>query len=57
MSHEIPLLVAEGLTDTIVRPDVTTAYVQAQCAAVANIEFHTYPNTGHFRCARRRPSR
>ena len=48
VSHEIPLLVAQGLTDTIVRPDVTTAYVQAQCAAGANIELQTYPNTGHF---------
>jgi hypothetical protein len=44
----IPLLVAQGLTDTLVRPQVTTAWVQARCAAGANIEYQTYADTGHF---------
>ena len=44
----IPLLVAQGESDTLVRPDVTSAYVQAQCAAGASIEYVTYPHTGHF---------
>jgi pimeloyl-ACP methyl ester carboxylesterase len=48
VDHDIPLLVAQGLTDTIVRPDVTKAYVEAQCADGATIEFQGYPDTGHF---------
>jgi pimeloyl-ACP methyl ester carboxylesterase len=44
----IPLLVAQGLTDTLVRPEVTAAWVQARCAAGANIEYQTYADTGHF---------
>jgi hypothetical protein len=34
----IPLLVSQGLSDTLVRPDVTEAFVQQQCAAGATIE-------------------
>ncbi len=48
VSTTIPLLVSQGLTDTLVRPAVTTAYVEAQCAAGASIEFDTYPGVGHF---------
>lgn len=44
----IPLLVSQGLTDTLVRPDVTEAFVQQQCAAGATIELDTYPGVGHF---------
>jgi len=48
VSTTIPLLVAQGLSDTLVRPEVTTDYVDAQCAAGASIQYTTYPNTGHF---------
>ena len=48
VSTTIPLLIAQGLSDTLVRPDVTTDYVHAQCAAGASIQYTTYPNTGHF---------
>jgi len=48
VSTTIPLLVAQGESDTLVRPDVTSEYVQAQCAAGASIEYVTYPHTGHF---------
>ena len=44
----IPLLVSQGLSDTLVRPDVTEAFVQQQCAAGATIELDTYPGVGHF---------
>jgi hypothetical protein len=47
-STPIPLLVSQGLDDALVRPEVTTAYVRAQCAAGANIQFDTYPGVGHF---------
>jgi hypothetical protein len=40
--------VSQGLTDTLVRPDVTEAFVQQQCAAGATIELDTYPGVGHF---------
>ena len=39
---------AQGLTDTLVRPEVTEQYVRDQCAAGASIQFDTYPETGHF---------
>jgi hypothetical protein len=45
---DVPLLVAQGLTDTLVRPEVTAVWVQARCTAGANIEYQTYPDTGHF---------
>jgi hypothetical protein len=44
----VPLLVAQGLTDTLVRPTVTKAFVRQQCAAGATIELHTYAGVGHF---------
>jgi hypothetical protein len=45
---DVPLLVAQGLTDSLVRPEVTAAWVQARCTAGANIEYQTYADTGHF---------
>jgi Secretory lipase len=44
----IPLLVSQGLADTLVRPDVTEAFVHQQCTAGASIELDTYPAVGHF---------
>jgi Secretory lipase len=48
VSTTIPLLVAQGLSDTIVRPEVTATYVRAQCEAGATIQYDTYPGVGHF---------
>jgi alpha-beta hydrolase superfamily lysophospholipase len=44
----IPLLVAQGLTDDLVRPGVTEAFVGQRCAAGASIELDEYARTGHF---------
>jgi cephalosporin-C deacetylase-like acetyl esterase len=44
----VPVLVSQGLTDTIVRPDTTTAYVDQQCKAGATITFNTYVGEDHF---------
>jgi pimeloyl-ACP methyl ester carboxylesterase len=44
----VPMLVAQGLSDTLVRPDVTETWVKAQCAAGSTIQFDTYPGVGHF---------
>jgi hypothetical protein len=40
--------VAQGLADTMVRPEVTERYVRDECAAGASIEFDTYRDAGHF---------
>lgn len=44
----VPFLVAQGETDTLVRPDVTKAYVDQQCGRGANIELYTYAGVDHF---------
>ncbi len=44
----VPLLVAQGLADTLVRPDTTIAFVGHACAAHARIDLDTYPGVGHF---------
>lgn len=43
----VPLFVAQGAADTLVRPDITAAYVQAQKAAGTAVTAHTYPGVGH----------
>ncbi|MET0143416.1 MAG: alpha/beta fold hydrolase [Ilumatobacteraceae bacterium] len=45
---KVPVLVAQGLTDDLVRPDVTRAWVERQCTDGAVIELHTYAGVGHF---------
>ncbi len=44
----VPLLVAQGLADTLVRPEVTQRYIDRQCGAGAAVELHTYAGVGHF---------
>lgn len=48
VSPTVPLLVSQGLADTIVRPDITEAFVRAQCAAGAPVELDTYAGIDHF---------
>jgi alpha-beta hydrolase superfamily lysophospholipase len=48
MPATIPLLISQGLSDTLVRPDVTAAFVENQCNAGVSIEYNTYPGFGHF---------
>jgi S-formylglutathione hydrolase FrmB len=48
MPVTIPLLISQGLSDTLVRPDVTAAFVENQCNAGVSIEYDTYPGYGHF---------
>ena len=47
-STTIPLLVTQGLTDTLVRPPVTQEYVDAQCARGVPLDFRTYAGVDHF---------
>jgi hypothetical protein len=48
VARDIPLLVAQGLTDDLVRRAVTEAFVSGRCADGASIELDTYADTGHF---------
>ena len=47
-AQSIPLLVAQGLSDTLVRPNTTIQFVKEACAHHAQIELDTYPGVGHF---------
>lgn len=42
-----PLLVAQGLTDEVVAPKVTAAWVADRCRAGAPTTWHAYPGLGH----------
>ena len=44
----VPMLVAQGLSDTLVRPDTTIHFVKQACADHAQIDLDTYPGVGHF---------
>jgi len=48
---EIPVFVAQGSRDLIVRPKVTQDYVAKLCSAGSNVKMLTLPNIGHGRAA------
>jgi dipeptidyl aminopeptidase/acylaminoacyl peptidase len=43
----IPLFLAQGTTDNLVRPDVTRAYFRQQCNAGGKVRMLWLPNEGH----------
>ena len=43
----IPLFLAQGTNDTLVRPEVTRAYMQRQCKAGGKVEMLWLPGVGH----------
>ncbi|MDF2442807.1 MAG: hypothetical protein JWR01_1010 [Subtercola sp.] len=43
----VPLFVAQGDTDTLVRPADTAAFAQSECAAGARVTYLALPNTTH----------
>ena len=45
---EVPLLVAQGLADELVRPNTTDSFVTQQCDDGAAVDYRTYPGVGHF---------
>lgn len=45
--REVPLFLAQGGADVIVRPAVTAAYMGRQCAAGVRVALQTRPQTGH----------
>lgn len=44
----VPLFVAQGETDTLVRPEITSAFVERQQALGAAVTFVRIPKTGHL---------
>ncbi|MFE4196736.1 alpha/beta fold hydrolase [Paenarthrobacter sp. NPDC056912] len=43
----VPVFVAQGAKDTLVRPDITAAYVAAQVKAGTVVESHVLPDASH----------
>jgi alpha-beta hydrolase superfamily lysophospholipase len=42
-----PILVAQGLADPLVRPEVTKAFVQGLCGGGNHVSYREYPGVGH----------
>jgi pimeloyl-ACP methyl ester carboxylesterase len=51
LDPEIPVFIAQGARDLIVRPKVTQDYVTKLCGAGSNVTMLTLPNIGHGRAA------
>lgn len=47
LSPSIPVFLAQGSTDKLVRPQVTQNYAQRLCRAGSRVSFLTMPNVGH----------
>lgn len=43
-----PLLIAQGLTDNLVRPDVRSRFVRERCNAGQPLEYRTYAGRNHL---------
>lgn len=52
LSPQIPLFLAQGTTDNIVRPEVTRGYMQRQCKAGGKVAIMWVPGVGHGFVAR-----
>lgn len=46
LPREVPVFVAQGLADSIVRPDVTVSYVRQLCTNGSRVGFVTLPKVG-----------
>jgi pimeloyl-ACP methyl ester carboxylesterase len=52
LPRQIPMFLAQGTTDDIVRPEVTRAYMQRQCNAGSQVSLMWMPGVGHGFIAR-----
>jgi acetyl esterase/lipase len=52
LSPQIPLFLAQGTTDDLVRPEVTRTYMQRQCRAGGKVTMMWVPGVGHGFVAR-----
>lgn len=50
--RQVPVFIAQGLVDGIVRPDVTAAYIRRLCDNGSSVDFVTLPKVGHGFIAR-----
>jgi len=48
---EIPVFLAQGTNDQIIRPEVTRAYMSKLCSAGSKVRMVELPNVGHARAA------
>ncbi len=48
----VPVFLAQGMKDTLVRPAVTESYMQRLCKAGSAVQWHPVPNAGHLFVAR-----
>ncbi|WP_198031164.1 lipase family protein [Bradyrhizobium sp. th.b2] len=48
---EVPVFLAQGLDDVIIRPQVTENYAAALCSAGSKVRILSMPNIGHGRAA------
>jgi dipeptidyl aminopeptidase/acylaminoacyl peptidase len=48
---ELPVFLAQGTTDQIIRPDVTRDYMSKLCKAGSKVRMLIMPNIGHGRAA------
>jgi acetyl esterase/lipase len=48
----VPVFLAQGMKDTLVRPAVTENYMQGLCKAGSAVQWHPVPNSGHLLVAR-----
>jgi acetyl esterase/lipase len=52
LPRSIPVFLAQGTTDKVVRPDVTLAYANRLCRHGNKVVFDSLPNVGHLFAAR-----
>jgi pimeloyl-ACP methyl ester carboxylesterase len=50
---KVPMLVAQGLADTLVKPATTDQYVQTICATGEHVDYRTFPDITHALIAER----
>lgn len=48
----VPVFLAQGMKDTLVRPAVTESYMQGLCKVGSVVQWHPVPNAGHLFVAR-----
>src|SRR6202008_3114753 len=46
-----PVVIAQGLSDTVVPPNATGAYVEERCSAGQRLEYWTFAGRDHFTIA------
>jgi pimeloyl-ACP methyl ester carboxylesterase len=51
LPSDLPVFLAQGTTDQIIRPEVTESYMKKLCAAGSKVKMMILPNIGHGRAA------